>query len=133
MKLFSLHCLFILLTIVLCKYLSLSLCPYYYCLFVILCCFPRWVLDHFLGFVWEVPLGGRNPIPPRHLGIYFLLLYIYVIHFIFKKSLPPLLLCHLFNFLRNLHSPLLSYTYICIYMYTIPRHLNKKDFIFPHT
>ena len=48
---------------------------YYYCVGI-----PRWVLDHLLGYVWEVPLGGRNP---KHLGIYFLPLN-------FLSSLIPL-------------------------------------------
>ena len=47
---------------------------YYYCVGI-----PRWVLDHLLGYVWEVPLGGRNPIPPTHLEILLLLVFIIVL------------------------------------------------------
>ena len=72
-------------------------------------CFPRWVLDHLLGYVREVPLGGRNPIPPKHLGILLLMLYFlsshllssnpypllfYAIPFTFKQSPSPFILHH---------------------------------------
>ena len=57
---------------ILCIYLSLYFNVHiiavalYYCVSI-----PRWVLDHLLGYVLEVPLEERNPIPPRHLGFYF--------------------------------------------------------------
>ena len=55
---------------------------------------PRWVLDHLLGYVWEVTLGGRNLIPPRHLGILLLMFLFYVIPFTFKQSQSLFILCH---------------------------------------
>ena len=114
MKCFPFYSLFILL---LCKYLSLSLCPYYYCLFKILCLFPRWVLDHLLGFVWEVPLGGRNSIPPRHLRFYFPG-FIFMSSILFSKQTPPLLISIIpLIFLHNPHPPLLFCTYICLYIH----------------
>ena len=56
-------------------------------------CFPRWVLDHLLGYVCEVLLGGRNLIPPRHLGILLLILLFYVISFTFKQPPSSFILC----------------------------------------
>jgi len=56
-------------------------------------CFPRWVLDHLLGYVWEVPLGGRNLIPPRHLRILLLMLLFYVISFTFKQPPSSFIFC----------------------------------------
>ena len=55
----------------LCIYLSL----YFYVHIIVDClryyaCFPRWVLNHLLGLVWEVTFGRKNLIPPRHLGIF---------------------------------------------------------------
>ena len=121
MKCFPLYCLFILL---LCKYLSLSLCPYYYSFFMILYLFPRWVLDHFLGFVWEVPLWGRNSIPPNHLGFYFSGL-IFMLSILFSKQSPPLLISIIPSiFLPKPHLPLLFCTYICLYI-----HLNNFFFL----
>ena len=123
MKCFPFYCLFILL---LCKYLSLSLCPSYYSFFMILCLFPRWVLDHLLMFVWEVPLGGRNFIPPRHLGSYFPR-FIFMSSILFSKQSPPLLIPVIpFIFLHNPHPhpALLFCTYICLYI-----HLNNSFFL----
>ena len=127
MKCFPLYCLFI---VLLCEYLSLSLCPYYYCLFMILCLFPRWVLDHLLGFVWEVPLGERNLIPPRRIGFYFPY-FIFMSFILFSKQSSPLLIYVIpLIFLHNPHPPLLYCAYICvclyIYIYIISRHLNIK-------
>ena len=128
MKCFPLYCLFILL---LCKYLSLSLCPYYYCLFMILCLFPRWVLDHLLGFVWEVPLGGRNLIPPRHVGFYFPC-FIFISSILFSKQSPPLIIYVIpLILLHNPHSPLLYCTYVSLCVCVcVSRQLNIKEKIF---
>ena len=76
---------------ILCIYLSLYFNVH---IIVVVLIFPKWALDHLLGFVWEVPLGGRNLIPPRHLGILLLLLLIYVIPFTFQQSSSPFNLCH---------------------------------------
>ena len=59
-------------------------------------CFPRWVLDHLLGYVWEVPLRGRNLIPPRHLEILLLLSFNFMpSHLLSSNPHPLLIYCHL--------------------------------------
>ena len=80
---------------ILCIYLSLYFNVHIIVVGLYCCvCFPRWVLDHLLGYVREVPLGGRNPIPPKHLAILLLMLLFYVIPFTFKQSLSSFILCH---------------------------------------
>ena len=83
---------------ILCIYLSIYLFILMFILLllvhIIVLVFPRWVLDHHLGFVWEVPLGGGNPIPPRHLGI-LLWLFFNLCHLIYFQAIPsPFNLCH---------------------------------------
>ena len=71
----------------LCIYFFLYL--YVHITVVCLCycaCFLRWVLDHHLGLVWEVPLGGRNLIPLRHLGIFTILAFNLCHSFIFQSN-----------------------------------------------
>ena len=58
----------------------------YYCVGI-----PRWVLDHFLGYVLEVPLEGRNLI------------------------FNAFNLCHPIYFLAHLLSPfILLHLYVCV-------------------
>jgi len=106
----------------------------------------RWVLDHLLGFVWEVPLGGNSPIPPRHLGIFTILAFNLCHPFYFPSKSPfPLNLCHPFYFLSN-PPPLLIYVIPLIsctiplplyfiarahtHTHTMPRHLDKKNIFY---
>ena len=58
----------------------------------------RWVLDHLLSYVWEVPLGGRNPIPPRHLGILLLLPFNFMSSHLLSSN-PHLLLNYVIPFI----------------------------------
>ena len=122
---------------ILCIYLSLYFNVHIIVVGLYCCvCFPRWVLDHLLGYVREVPLGGRNLIPPKHLGILLLMLLFYVIPFTFKQSLSSFILCHPIYFqaisipfyfmsshLISCMSPLPLYfiarTYIYLYIYTL--------------
>ena len=107
-------CLFILL---LCKYLSSSLCPSYYCDIVL-------VSQMGIGPSPKVCMGstlrGRNFIPPRHLGSYFPS-FIFMSSILFSKQSPPLLIYVIpLIFLHNPHLPLLQCICVCI----ISRHLN---------
>ena len=73
-------------------------------------CIPRWVLDHLLGYVWEVPLGGRNLIPPRHLGILLLLPFNFMSFYLLSSN-PHLLLNYVIPFISipipfNLYHPI---------------------------
>ena len=118
---------------ILCIYLSLYFNVHIIVVGLYCCvCFPRWVLDHLLGYVWEVPLGGRNPIPPTHLEI-LLLLFSFLSSHLLSSNLHPLLFYVIpFNFLHVPSPPLFycTHIYIPIYIYTISRHLNnKKDFL----
>ena len=51
--------------------------------------FLLFILDGYwtiiLGHEWEVPLGGRNPIPPQYLGFYLLAFTFLEIPFIFLQ------------------------------------------------
>ena len=101
-------------------------------------CFPRWVLDHLLGYVWEIPLGGKIS---SNLGIkrfYYYCLLILCHHIYFKAiNIPFLFYVFLYTFkqspspfhfmlshLISCTSPLLFYFIALIYIY-IYRHLNK--------
>ena len=132
-----------------CIYLSL----YLYVHIIIVCqcncaCFSRWVLDHLLGFVWEVP-KGRNLIPPRHLGIFTILAFNLCHPFYFpSKPRSPFNLCHPFYFPSNPFPFLIyvihfihiciyvclcvcvqMYIYIHIYMYILKTHLVYKTLV----
>ena len=90
-------------------------------------CIPRWVLDHLLGYVWEVPFGGRNLIPPRHLGM-LLLLPFNLCHPIYFQAIPIpfyFMISHLISCTPRLPFILLHW-YLYVYIYTISRHLKKK-------
>ena len=102
-----------------------------------------------LGNEWEVPLGGWNHIPPRHLGFYLLVFTLFAIPFIFLQHSHPLhIIYNPFYLLPIPPSPLhfsqallLSCTsqspfiflmyvnihkYIHIYINIISRHQKKK-------
>ena len=58
--------------------------------------FVLFILDGYwtiiLGHELEVPLGGKKPIPPRHLGFYLLVFTLFAIPFIFLQHPHPHLL-----------------------------------------
>ena len=86
---------------------------------------PRWVLDHLLGHEWEVPLGGRNLIPLRHLGFYLLPLNFLSSLYFIALPLSP------FEFLA-IPTPLLLLLLIYIYIYiSYLDTKKKKSFILP--
>ena len=110
--------------IFLCFYVYMSLFIFMFILLLFVCVIMlvslRWVLDHLLGFVWEVPLGGNSPIPPRHLGIFTILAFNLCHPFYFpSKPRSPFNLCHPFYFPSN-PFPFLIYVihfiHICIYV-----------------
>lgn len=80
-----------------CVYIYISSFLYCYCLYMVLC-FPRWVLDHLLYSMWEVPLGGGNLISSRHQGFSFVLALHLYHPFYFQLIPSPLYLCHPFYF-----------------------------------
>ena len=101
-SLFIVHCCFIFLYF--CVYISLFIFMFILLLFVLCCCafFSRWILDHLLRLAWEVPLGGRNLIPPRHLGIFTILPFNLCHPFYFPSNpIFPLIYVILFYFLSN--------------------------------
>ena len=76
-------------------YLSFYLYVYIICCWLWCCGYiPRWVLNHFLDFIWEVPWGGRNLISSRHLGIFmFLFIYIYIYMYVCMYVVTHLISC----------------------------------------
>ena len=122
-------------------YFNIVIVDYYYCVG-----YPRCVLDHLLTYEWDVPWGGRNPIPPMHLGFYLLPFNFFLSHLFSCTSLSPLnfLPSHLFSFtspspykflaipFNFLHIPIPLYFIALIYIDThtsthiISRHLKKR-------
>ena len=117
---------------ILCVYLNLYfnihiiVLGYYYCVG-----YPRWVLDHLLSYVREVPLGGSNPIPLRHLGI-LLLLFSFLSSHLLSSNPHFLLISCRFPLPLYFIALIYIYIYICMYvcmyvcMYIIFRHLKKR-------
>ena len=91
-------------------------CSYYRCWLLLYCVgYPRWVLDHLLSYVWEIPLGGINLIPPRHLRILLLLFNFLSSHLLSSNPHPPLISCHPISFLAHPPSPfILLHLYVCV-------------------
>ena len=101
-------------------YLSLYLYVFIICCWLWCCGYiPRWVLNHLLDLTWEIPLGGRNPISSRYLGIFCFFLY-GVTHFqalpLSLFNLMSTLLFSSFPFpFYSLHFYFLFHIYIYIY------------------
>ena len=55
--------------------------------------FLLFILDGYwtiiLGHELEVPIGGKKPIPPRHLGFYLLAFTLFTVPFIFLQHPHP--------------------------------------------
>ena len=74
-------------------------------IFVLFILDGHWTIS--LGNEWEVPLGGWNHIPPRHLGFYLLVYTLFAIPFIFLQHSHPLhIICNPFYLLPIPPSPL---------------------------
>ena len=71
----------------------------------------------FFRFQFQFQFSDVSKRTSSYLGFLFFLLYFYVIiHFIFKQTPSPLLLCHPFNFKQSLSPFILLHIYIYIYI-----------------
>ena len=77
--------------------------------------FLLFILDGYwtiiLGHEWEVPLGGRNPIPPQYLGFYLPLHSLKSLLFSCNIPIPLYIPCNPFYFLATSSS---SFTFLAI-------------------